>query len=190
MKKILILIMVIVVICFSFCGCNSRSTNEGNDAIATDSPKPSEVMNNSSEAKEGVNFQNGSDVAENIFSNFDITMVNIWSTWCGYCVQEMPELQEVYGKAKNEGNVNLISICCDADSEKELAKEILKDNGCEFLTINPNNEFWKKYTNIEYYPTTIFVDSDGEIIGDNVVGAPRGDASEEYWKIIQERIQK
>ena len=34
-------------------------------------------------------------VTEEIFAPYDLTMVNIWATWCGYCVREMPELAKL-----------------------------------------------------------------------------------------------
>ena len=66
-------------------------------------------------------------VDESIFSGYDLTMVNIWATWCGYCVQEMPELAKL--KDMLPENVNLITICDDATVETELAYTILQGTG-------------------------------------------------------------
>ena len=37
----------------------------------------------------------GEDVSQDIFSKADLTMVNIWGTFCGPCIKEMPELGEL-----------------------------------------------------------------------------------------------
>ena len=34
-------------------------------------------------------------VTQDIFADYDLTMVNVWATWCGYCVEEMPELAKL-----------------------------------------------------------------------------------------------
>ena len=34
----------------------------------------------------------GNQVDESILSDHTLTMVNVWTTSCGYCIQEMPEL--------------------------------------------------------------------------------------------------
>jgi thiol-disulfide isomerase/thioredoxin len=77
--------------------------------------------------EEGLQFtaldMDGNEVTEAIFAPYDVTMVNIWATWCGYCVEEMPFFPEL--KDKLPENANLITICEDASYEPELTKEIL-----------------------------------------------------------------
>ena len=34
----------------------------------------------------------GTEVTQDIFKETDLTMVNIWGTFCGPCIREMPEL--------------------------------------------------------------------------------------------------
>lgn len=134
----------------------------------------------------------GNEITEDIFKEYDITMVNIWTTWCGFCVEEMPALQELYEKLPK--NVNMISICADALEEAEISKQILLDSKAEFTTIQGNDELNKiLLNNIQGYPTTIFVDKDGNLVGESQVGAPENDQSkivEAYMELINKNLSK
>lgn len=104
------------------------------------------------------------------FADYDLTMINIWGTWCSWCVKEMPDIQAVYaGKADN---INVITICEDADQNLEACLEILESVGAEFKTYAPNNDLYKNLIrNIKGFPTTLFVDSEGNLVGEPAVGA-------------------
>ncbi|MEG1971582.1 MAG: TlpA disulfide reductase family protein, partial [Oscillospiraceae bacterium] len=118
---------------------------------------------------------NDETVTADILKDYDITMVNIWTTWCGACVSEMGELQKTYKAALEEKDIklNMISICGDLDESKDMAKEIITANGCDFKVIAPDETIETNVlNNIEYIPTTFFVDSKGNIIGDPIVGVP------------------
>lgn len=130
---------------------------------------------------------NGNPVDNKIFSDYDLTMVNVWTTWCGFCITEMPELQTLYTELPE--NINLISICGDADTEGELAKSILAESKAEFTTIVANDEINSGFMqNITGFPTTVFVDKEGKIVGEPQVGAPRGDIVEGYMALINDRL--
>lgn len=134
---------------------------------------------------------NGDVVTQDIFKDYDITMVNIWTTWCGFCVEEMPELSKLYKKLPE--NVNLITICGDAVDEPELTKNILDDSKAEFITLRGNEELEKALlNNITGFPTTIFVDSKGNIVGNPQVGAPgeKDKIIEGYMNLINESLSK
>ncbi len=130
-------------------------------------------------APDGIPFGNftttsiyGHEVTQNIFSEYDLTMVNIWATWCPPCVGEMDELEEVYQSLPE--NVNMITLCDDGAIETDLALEILAENGCTFDAIVPNNEIYANFmsSNITAFPTTIFVDNEGTVFGPVIQGAP------------------
>lgn len=134
---------------------------------------------------------NGKAVTQDILKDYDITMVNIWTTWCGFCVEEMPELQELY-KGLPE-NVNMITICGDAADEPELTKEILTASKAEFTTLQGNKDLEKSVLQyVTGFPTTIFVDSKGNVIGAPQVGAPaaEGEIVEGYTKLINDALSK
>lgn len=132
----------------------------------------------------------GNTVTEEIFADYDVTMVNIWATWCGYCIDEMPFFPEL--KDKLPENANLITICEDASYEPELAKEILDSVGANFTTIQANEEITAEIlSNIYGFPTTIFVDENGEVIGQPIVGVPSMDHEEAlnaYYQAVMLRL--
>lgn len=134
----------------------------------------------------------GNKVTQDIFKKYDITMVNIWTTWCGFCVEEMPVFQELYSRLPK--NINMISICIDASEETEIANQILSDSKTEFTTIQGNDELNKTLLdNIQGYPTTIFVDKDGNIVGEPQVGAPESDEAklvEAYMTLINKNLSE
>lgn len=128
---------------------------------------------------------NGKKVTQNIFADYDLTMVNIWATWCGPCVSEIPDLADL---AENlPQNVNMITICTDADENRELAEEILTEAKAGFMTIagdeNLKNTLLK---DVVSYPTTVFIDKNGNFVGNSLLGAY---SAEEYKKEITARTE-
>ena len=126
-------------------------------------------------------------VTEEIFSGYDLTMVNIWATWCGYCVQEMPELAKL--KDMLPENVNLITICDDATTETELAYSILQQTGAtNFQTLMGTQEIYDQFLYQVYaFPTTYFLDSQGNPVGEPIVGVPDlQDAAGAYYGVTME----
>ena len=126
-------------------------------------------------------------VTEEIFSGYDLTMVNIWATWCGYCVQEMPELAKL--KDMLPENVNLITICDDATTETELAYSILQQTGAtNFQTLMGTQEIYDQFLYQVYaFPTTYFLDSEGNPVGEPLMGVPDlQDAAGAYYGVTME----
>lgn len=129
----------------------------------------------------------GNTVTQDIFADYDITMVNIWTTWCGVCVKEMPELAEMYKDLPE--NVNLISICGDGAAEPELTDEILKKSGVTFTTLVENEEINNQLTQyVTAYPTTVFIDNKGNVVGSIQVGAPGKDVITGYTNLINDAL--
>ena len=85
---------------------------------------------------------------------------------------EMPDLAE-YSAALPE-NVQLITLCLDGDINGDRAAAVLSDSGFDGVTmVSGDGDLEKLYDAVMYTPTTIAVDSGGNIIGDAIIGAPR-----------------
>ncbi len=114
---------------------------------------------------------NGNTVTQDIFRDHDVTMVNLWQTWCGPCRAEMPEIQKAYENLPE--NANIVSICMDGAQEEELAKAIVEKSGLECTVLVMNDELAQKIEKyVLAFPTTIFVDSEGHMTGTPIIGVP------------------
>ena len=120
----------------------------------------------------------GNPVTEEIFADSKITMVNIWGTFCGPCLQEMPYLAEI-SHSYEESEFRIAGLLCDvigqdgtADpSQTEYARELAKETGADYLQIVPTGELMDLLFYIQYVPTSVFVDSEGNVIGEEYVGS-------------------
>ncbi|WFD10239.1 TlpA family protein disulfide reductase [Tepidibacter hydrothermalis] len=129
----------------------------------------------------------GKKINSNIFKDNKLTMVNVWATFCGPCIGEMPDIQKLYDEIKKE-NINVVGIISDTpDDENEvLAKQILDKKGVKFVNIIPDEKLNKGILkDISGVPTTIFVDSEGNIVGQPIIGSR---SKEEYKKEINKRL--
>lgn len=122
--------------------------------------------------------------SSDLFKDSKITMINLWATWCGPCVKEMPDLAELSREYEKKG-CRIIGICLDGAEEKEEAIQILKDNGVEYLNlIAPENI--NDILPSSVIPTTYFVDSNGTILVNPPV---QGAAVEGYPEILDDLLE-
>ena len=56
-----------------------------------------------------------------------LLLVNLWATWCGPCVAEMPELVEMFRMYRGRG-FKLATISLDEPEKREAALDMLKKN--------------------------------------------------------------
>lgn len=130
----------------------------------------------------------GKEIDSSIFKDSKLTMINIWATYCGPCIQEMPDIEKLYQEVKKE-NINILGVVSDTpnDENEELAKNIVKKKGVKYDNIIPDEKLKNNVLNlISGVPTTIFVDSKGNIVGNAIVG---GRSHEEYKKVIDELLK-
>ncbi|MDR2137666.1 MAG: TlpA family protein disulfide reductase [Synergistaceae bacterium] len=114
----------------------------------------------------------GKRVTNGIFTEKKLTVLNFWATWCSPCLEEMPDLGRL-GRTMPEGS-QLIGVLIDGyDDEESLneAREILEETQADFLQIMPAEAMSPILKTVTAIPTTIFVDSQGRIVGKPLVGS-------------------
>ncbi len=112
-----------------------------------------------------------------LISDNKVTMINYWGTFCGPCINEMPDLADLERQYKDDG-FEIIGLTCDIvypggyldeDALKD-AKEIVAELNVDYPVIVATDEI-NEYVGAEYIPVTFFVDAHGEQIGDEIVGS-------------------
>ena len=54
-----------------------------------------------------------------------LRLINVWATWCGPCVAELPEFVAIHRMYRHR-DFELVTLSADAPEEKERAREVLK----------------------------------------------------------------
>lgn len=136
----------------------------------------------------------GENVTDEIFADYDLTMVNIWFTGCSPCINEMPELEALYQDLP-EG-CNILTICTDLvnkdgkedKGEIKFANKVMDKIHASFLTLIPDEVLVREISEVTtIFPTTIFVDKNGKVVGEPHFG---GHTSEAYRTTMLERLEQ
>ena len=134
----------------------------------------------------------GETVTEEIFGRHDLTMVNVWASWCPPCRGELKELGQLYSTLPE--SVGFLSVTVDDRSDLADAQALLEENGCAFPCLDGQGSegLMKGFLNqVMAIPTTIFFDSRGNQVGQWIVGVPRGSSVvDAYWNEIQTRLDE
>jgi thiol-disulfide isomerase/thioredoxin len=96
-----------------------------------------------------------------------IVFLNFWATWCPPCRAEMPDMEKLYQKFKNEG---LEFLTVNIQEHKRDVEAFMKDFGLSFpVALDSRGDVATKY-GIRGIPTTYIIDRDGRIIAAAVGG--------------------
>ena len=111
--------------------------------------------------------------SEELFSQNEITMINCWGTWCPNCINEMEELARIHTEMQEKG-CGIVGMEWERswdDATRQLAEEMMKEWGTNYPNVIMPEEFDEQ---VDGYPTSIFVDKEGNILGIPIVGAAVG----------------
>lgn len=90
----------------------------------------------------------------------DVVMINFWATWCGPCRQEMPLLDELYGRYQRVG-FSLLGVNIDDDSRRAMA--MVNELGIRFPVLFDSEKKVSKLYEVEAMPLTILLDREGTV---------------------------
>lgn len=188
-------------------GCNkdqinqqsSTKTNEKKDAL-TEKKNTEAVTKTASDTKlykvEGVEKLSGKKEAPN-FSwsengkkmslkdlKGNVVMVNLWATWCGPCIKEMPDLSKISEELKDK-NFKMLGMNVFQQEGSRKVEDFLKTNPVSYVILDGNQEVVDAFgeasgKKIDAVPTTFIIGKDGTI-AETIVG---GRDKESFLKII------
>ncbi len=134
----------------------------------------------------------GETLDQSFFANADLTIVNVWATYCGPCKQEMPVLGALDLELENVQVLGIVTDVIDQKAEPDetqvaLALELLEAYGCEYPNLILNQSLAELgFAGLQAVPATLFVDSEGYLVGAGFYGA----LDESGWQeTISQRLE-
>ena len=95
-----------------------------------------------------------------------VVFINFWATWCPPCLAEMPSVNELYLKVKDNPNIVFLSV--DVDNKLTRSSQFLQKNGYQIPVYGGslNGLPSKFYSGI--IPTTLVIDKKGDVVFNEV----------------------
>ncbi len=94
-----------------------------------------------------------------------VIFINLWASWCPPCRAEMPTIENLYEKLKDNRNIVFAAISLDEDPFK--AKELIKKEGYTFPVYFPAGNFPSIY-NSGTIPSTYIISRQGKIVAKEI----------------------
>ncbi len=94
-------------------------------------------------------------------------LLNFWATWCSPCRKEMPYIQEIFEEWSNR---DLVILAINVGESQAKVESFLQSNNLSFPVLLDTKKTVAVKYNIQFYPTTFFIDKDG-IIQLKIIGA-------------------
>ena len=91
-----------------------------------------------------------------------VTLINIWATWCGPCREEMPSMQEAYAKLKSRGFA-IAAVSIDEGPTNDV-KRFVRELGLTFDILHDRSTRIQQVYQTTGVPESFLMDKDGVII--------------------------
>ncbi|WP_310557400.1 TlpA disulfide reductase family protein [Flavobacterium sp.] len=111
-----------------------------------------------------VNHKGGTTKPEDLKGKY--VYIDIWATWCGPCLKEIPFLQKIEEKYHRK-NIEFVSISVDVKKDFEKWKKFVADKqlgGIQLFADNDWNSDFTKSLSINSIPRFILIDPSGKIV--------------------------
>ena len=89
-----------------------------------------------------------------------VVFINFWATWCGPCRAEMPSINVLYDKFKD--NPNIVFLIVEIEGDKDKAAAFVKNEKLTLPISYPNSDIPKEWLS-ESIPTTVILDKEGNL---------------------------
>ena len=92
------------------------------------------------------------------------TVINFWGTWCGFCVMEMRDFNEVVEEYGDDVNFLFLHVANSADTTVESVLSFLSERELDNITTHFDDYGHGTYVfGINSFPTTVYADAEGNL---------------------------
>lgn len=89
-----------------------------------------------------------------------VVFINFWATWCGPCIAEMPSIQKLHDKFKN--NSDVVFVILEAEGNKSKATKFMESRKLNLPLYFPVGDIPAEFFRGSL-PTTVILDREGNI---------------------------
>jgi len=88
-----------------------------------------------------------------------VVVVNIWATWCGPCRAEMPALDSLYQRDKDQG----LAVFGISSEDADLQRQFRRIVPVSYPLLTTSGDVPNLYRDIAKYPATFLIDRQGRL---------------------------
>ena len=89
----------------------------------------------------------------------NVVFLNLWATWCGPCLAEMPAMASLYQQLSGSG----FSMVAVSEEDPETVREFLADSPYPFkILMDPENVLGDRFA-VRAIPSTFIIDREGRL---------------------------
>lgn len=169
MKKLLVLLLVLVL---ALTGCASNAETDNEAGNVTNTPNDTVQVEPEEEESDGAsqlavnkripNFEFTTLSGETVrMHDYDgkIIMLNFWATWCPYCIEEMPDLEEMNAEE------DVVVLALNAREPKDVVADYIEEHPYDFEILLDEDGTYSNMFYVSSLPTTFFINEEGILLG-------------------------
>jgi thiol-disulfide isomerase/thioredoxin len=106
-------------------------------------------------------------------------VIDFWATWCAPCRHQIPELKKLYAKYHRSRGLVVLGIACDTVQGEGVrsVRPFVRQFDISYPILLAEPPVLDSF-GVENIPTTVFLSSDGSIVGRILGAGPPGELSE------------
>ncbi|MBO6515421.1 MAG: TlpA family protein disulfide reductase [Bacteroidia bacterium] len=111
-----------------------------------------------------------------------IVVLNVWATWCGTCLREIPALNKLYSKYESDTSVVFLAMCDDDEQKMDV---VLNRFDFKYPQVANAKEYTSRIQTrlVKTYPQNLILDSSFKIIFEV------SDGSQDIFTALDQKIQ-
>lgn len=107
---------------------------------------------------EGDTYKLADDLGKNVI------ILDFWATWCKPCLRELPHINKIHEKYKDQG-LKVFAISIDTPASKSKVKPTIRRYKFSLpVLLDPDNEVIRNFSPNRNVPYLVVIGADGEIV--------------------------